>query len=699
MTAPPDASHTPPVDSAEPRFELPRWITRFMPVIESLADPEAGRLLVSGVVVGALGGIAAGIFDKAMVLVGLIVLGQAEPAAHAPVWWRSLFGPAIVGAVAGLILRYGTKRHRAQGVADVMGRTQLYADTLSLREGLPSAIAAALIVGGGQSGGREGPIVQVASALASAACRLLRVPHRHFRALVAAGAAAGVAASFNTPLGGAFFALEIILGDFAVESFAPVVAATVTGTVVGQILLGDRVALHLPPLRLGSPLELPLYLGLGLVAGLVAVVFKRLLIWAPHRADAFGLPLPVRATAAGLIVGAAAALGAHPIMGNGYAWMEETISHPERVELGLLALLFLSKPLATAVTAAGRGGSGLFAPSLYVGAVTGLTFGSIARLAFPSLDVVPGAFGMVGMGAVCAAVLHAPITMTLMLFEMTGNYQIILPLLLALATSGFVSSMLGSESIYELELKRSGLPQVRRRSSQILFGVRVADLMRASEYEVARNDAPLQELLPRFFQRRVDELWVVDADGRLHGLVDLQDVKDLLLHPKEGVVAADVVVADVPRLQPQDPLADTVPLFFRSAREELPVVDGNGRLVGVLSERDVVAAYHREVARKDALLARVDSRRGGVHQTDFVELPEGEALEVVDVDERLADRTLKELRLPDTLGITVVAISRWNARTARWDRRTVASGERLQEGDRLVVVGATEKVAALAVRS
>jgi len=171
MTEQAETPHTAPVDAPDPRFALPRWIARFTPLIESLADPEAGRLLVSAVVVGALGGLAAGIFDKAMVLVGLIVLGEAEPAAHAPLWWRALLGPAIVGAAAGIILRHATKRHRAQGVADVMGRTQLFADTLSLREGLPSAIAAALVVGGGQSGGREGPIVQVDSALASAACR------------------------------------------------------------------------------------------------------------------------------------------------------------------------------------------------------------------------------------------------------------------------------------------------------------------------------------------------------------------------------------------------------------------------------------------------------------------------------------------------------------------------------------------------
>jgi H+/Cl- antiporter ClcA len=247
------------VDAAE-GVTATTWTRRLLdrlapvfPLARQVADPVAARLLVAGVAVGAIGGLAAGVFDRAMVLVGRLTLGTAEPALNEPVWWRALLAPTLLGAVAGLLLVRLTRRGRAQSVPDVLGRTQLHVDTLSLRDGVVSAVAAALVVGGGVSGGREGPIAQVSSALASWICRRLRLPPRHARALLAAGAAAGVAASFNTPVGGAFFGLEIVLGDFALESFAPVVVATVTGTIVGQALLGDRVALHLPPFRLVPP--------------------------------------------------------------------------------------------------------------------------------------------------------------------------------------------------------------------------------------------------------------------------------------------------------------------------------------------------------------------------------------------------------------------------------------------------------------
>lgn len=667
-------------------------LERVFPAMKAAADHEASRLLLCGVLVGIVGGMAAGIFDKAMVWVGLLMLGTAEPAAVSPATWRALLGPAAAGVLAGGVIRYLTSRHRPQSVPDVMGRTQLHADSLSLREGLPSALAAALVVGGGQSGGREGPIVQVSSALASAICRIVGVPPRHFRALVAAGAAAGVAASFNSPLGGAFFALEILLGDFALDSFAPVVAATVTGTVVGQALLGERIALHLPTFTLRSPVELVLYLVLGLLAGVVAVVFKRLVVAASHAVDGLGLPLPVRTGAAGLVVGGIGAAGVNEVMGNGYVWMEQTISEPHHIGIGFLVLLVAIKSFATAVTAAGKGGAGLFAPSLFVGAATGLAFGLVANSAVPGLASSPGAYGMVGMGAVCAAVLHAPITMTLMLFEMAGNYAVILPLLLALATSGLVSARLGSESIYELELKRQGLVLPGRRSYHALSEVKVGDVMEIGHHPSVAGDTPVRLLAQHLQGQRAEVLWVVDDHGRLLGALN---ARDLLTCAAGATTAGDIAVRSVPHLHAYESLESSVPLFFRSAREHLPVVDADDRLEGVLSERDVIAAYHREVTGSDGLLAQVRTGAPGAHHTDFVELPFGEALEVIDVDGRMAGRTLADLQLPRNVGCTVLAMSRWNTRSGRWERTTIDPELALETGDRLVVVGPADQIGAL----
>jgi CIC family chloride channel protein len=666
------------------------WLqVRGYPAVRAVAEHDATRLLIAGVLVGVLGGVAAGVFDRAMIGVGVIVLGTAEPAATGPSWLRALLGPAVCGLVASIVIALGTVRKRPQSVPDVIERVQLSAPTLTLRDGVVTAVAAAIAVGGGQSGGREGPIVELASTLATSICGWLRLPPRHFRSLVAAGAAAGVAASFNTPVGGAFFALEILLGDFGVDSFAPVVAATVSGTVVGQALLGDRVALHLPPFKLTSPVELALYLVLGTVAGFAAVAFKRLVLWSSRSIEHLGLSAPVRGGLAGLGVGVLAVLGAHEVMGNGYAWMELSINDPAALTLPFLVMLLFVKAAATALTAGGKSGAGLFAPSLFLGAVVGLIVGKLAMILVPGHAASAGAYGMVGMGAVAAGVLHAPITMTLMLFEMTGNYQVILPLLVSLASAGLVSRLLGADSIYESELNQRGVVLTRPNAAVLLDGLRVRDLMRDELPTLVRATANRPLVLPDRVSLRFPVL-VTDEDDRVTGHLAPSTVMLALADP-----AAAVPVDGLAVLREDQPLAEVVPFFFFGQADVLPVTDAAGRAIGVLRQSDVIATYHRFLVGEDALLARFETRDGNARTTDFVELPEGYTLEVVEVDEAMNGRSLRALELPDRHGCLVIAHSVWDPSRGVWRREIPAAQRRLAEGDRLVVLGPRDKLAGI----
>ena len=670
-------------------------LSRTFPALRAFSEAETTRLLVAGVIVGVLAGVAAGAFDKAMTSVGWLVLGQAEPAANAPAFWPALLGPTFCGVLGGAIILFLTKHGRAQGVPHVVARTRLRDQELSGRDGFWGAVAAAIVVGGGHSGGREGPIIQLSATMATKVCKWLGINPSQARVLVAAGGGAGIAASFNTPVGGSFFALEIILGNFAVQSFAPVVAATVCGTVVGQALLGTRIALHLPRFTLMSPLELIFYVILGLISGVVAVLFKRALAAGRERLAHFDVPLPVRTGLAGLAVGAVAASGMYQVMGNGYAYMEVLIGGESGATLGFLAFLFVAKIVATTFTAAGRGGSGIFAPSLFLGAVVGTGLGGIVQHLAPGHVEAAGAYGMVGMGAVAAAVLHAPITMTLMLFEMTGNYQVILPLLLAHAVAGIVSAAMHSDSIYISELEHMGLDLDEAREGLIMYDLRVKDIMRQRDVFTVVKSTPLKTLLELFLAEEIEEVYVVDEGGRYEGMIDLQRVKTLLGHPEASATIPELEGHHVPPAHPDQPLADTLALFFRMAVDEIPVVDEGGRLVGVLAERDVVAAYYSEVLDKDVLLARVEVGPDEDRQTDFVELPPGQAIEIIDVRGPLAGQTLRDLRLPQRFGCTVMAISVHDPELGRWTRHAPNADMLLNDGDRIVVFGPTDKVEAL----
>ncbi|MFH1467553.1 MAG: chloride channel protein [Pseudomonadota bacterium] len=669
------------------------------PLLEAVARNESGRLMLIGAAVGILGGLAAGAFDWVSVEASGLLLGSADPSVNPVGAWNKLLAPAGVALLSAFALWYGSSTRYPQGIPDVMDALANLHGQLRTRDGILSGLSAALNIGAGLSGGREGPIVQLSSTLAARLCTLLRLPPRRMRVLVAAGAAGGIAASFNTPVGGAFFALEILLGNFALESVAPVVAASVTGTMVGQALLGQRIALELPPFGLQSPWELLIYPFLGILCGAVGIAHKLTLLRTLDLRDAilkrWPIPPPVFSGLAGLLVGLLALVGFHQIMGNGYAFLERMLRGEHPGVLFLIVLLVV-KTVATAITQATRTGLGIFAPTLFLGALTGTLFGLAVNGLWPGLVEAPGAYGMVGMGGTMAAVAHAPITMTLMLFEMTGNYAVVPPMLLTLVVSGLIYRAVDPRSLYVAKLERRGGSIDRGREELIMYDLRVSDVMRKDGMETVAPDAPFCELASRILHHRVHDVYVVDGQGRYHGMVDIQDIKRLLSEPHDDLRASDVEMQNAPTLRPELSLAEAVPIFFRSDLDELPVVGEDGALIAILKERDIFGAFHREVLRKDALMARIQTSPEDQHRwKNFLELPEGYIMDVVEVDGQLVGHTLRDLRLPVRFHVTVVAVSVMDPQTGRHRRRPAEVDLMLHRGDKLVVMGPVVDVLAL----
>jgi chloride channel protein, CIC family len=428
-----------------------------------LVDTRPG-LVGLALIIGVGAGLGAVAFRYLIVGITWLVTGREDfsdagrvASTHLP-WlgvWFLLLAPVVGGLVYGPLVNRFAPEARGHGVPEVMYAVARNGGRIPPRVAAVKALASALCIGTGGSVGREGPIVQIGSALGSSIGQWLRVPSHRLVLMVACGAAGGISATFNAPIAGVVFGLELILRAFTAEAFGVLVLSSVTANLLARSLVGDDTIFHLPHFALGSPAELPLYALLGLVAGLLGWGFARFLYLVEDACDAVWRgPEWLRPAVGGLLLGGLL-LALPQMYGVGYPVLQAGITGTYAI--GFLLLLAVGKMLATSLTIGIGGSGGVFAPSLFVGGMAGTAFGLVVHAVLPGLDLSPGAFGLVGMAAVFAGAAHAPITAVLIVFELTGDYPIILPLMAAVALSTGVSHLISRENIYTLKLVRRGV--------------------------------------------------------------------------------------------------------------------------------------------------------------------------------------------------------------------------------------------------
>ncbi|SDG87027.1 chloride channel protein [Pseudonocardia oroxyli] len=415
-------------------------------------------------IIGAGAGLGAVVFRYLILAITNLVTGRDDfsdagrvASLHLPALgpWFLLLAPVVGGLLYGPLVYRFAPEARGHGVPEVMLAVARNGGRIPARVAAVKSLASALCIGTGGSVGREGPIVQIGSALGSSIGQWLRVPEHRLRLMVACGAAGGISATFDAPVAGVFFALEIILRAFTAEAFGVVVISSVTANVIAHALVGHDHVLQLPAYSLGSAAELPLYAVLGLAAGVVGWGFARFLYLVEDVCDrVWRGPEWLRPTVGGVLLGAVL-LALPQMYGVGYPVLESAVSGS--YTLGLLLLLLVGKMVATSFTIGIGGSGGVFAPSLFVGGMLGTAFGVVAQAAFPGLALSPGAFGLVGMAAVFAAASHAPIAAALIVFELTGQYAVILPLLVAVALATGLSHLISRDTIYTRKLLRRGI--------------------------------------------------------------------------------------------------------------------------------------------------------------------------------------------------------------------------------------------------
>lgn len=566
-------------------LRLLRWRLWF---IEKLRPSPWQETLFWAAGAGVLGALAALAFRGGINLIHLVLTGVSGGMVDSfreLTWWERLGIPAVGGLLAGLVLLFGKRLHRGQSSTDYMEAILIGSGQLPLRATIVKSTAALFSIASGGSIGREGPMVQLSSVVASWLGQRGRLSAPQLRLLVACGAAAGIASAYNAPIAGSFFVAEIILGTIAMESLGPLAVSAVAATLTMRALSNAHTLYAVPSFTLHSLWEIGPFVVLGVLAGSIAPVFLRSLRTVEGWFAQTKLPVPARLALGGLVVGGLA-VWVPEVCGNGYSVVVEILNG--QLVWTVLILVLVCKWIATAASFGSGAPGGVFTPTLFMGASLGYLFGSAVNAVWPVAAQDPRAFALVGMGALLAAASHAPVMAIIMLFEMTLSYDIIMPLMLCSVVAYYTARGLEDQSLYSEALKKKAAEQPEAAQ---LPGV-VADLVKPQAAPVRLN-ARFEEIARRFLHTRQEEIYVTTEEGAYAGAISLHDIKPYLNDPSIAahVIAGDLLRDDVPPVSMLAPLAEALRIFAQHAGQTLPVVEpGTGRLTGTVVKNDLLLA-------------------------------------------------------------------------------------------------------------
>jgi CIC family chloride channel protein len=567
-----------------------------------------------------------------------------------------------------------------------------FLEMLHLQEGrvkrrwmVVKTLGAAVSLGAGAAVGREGPIAQIGGSIGGALARLARLSTDQRKVLVACGAAAGIAATFNAPLGAILFAHEIVLlGEVPLANLSLIVVATVSGVIAARGVLGTESVFHAQAFELASYRECVTYAALGVVLGILAVGYMRFFHWVAARLRRLPWPRPV-VLLAGLALLGLLNVAVPGNISDGYPVVNDALAG--RLSGGAMAVLALAKLVGSSLSLGCGVPGGVFGPIFFIGAMTGGSFRALSASLVPDLTGPLGSYALVGLGGFLAATTHAPLTAIFLLFEMTQSYDVTVPALLTVGVALIVATRIERESIDTLGLSAEGKSLHRPVERQLLEGIPVASVYRPDVTTIPEH-TPLPEILRTVGQSARSTFPVVDAAGGLTGAISFAALRSLLLEDHVGslVVARDLVDPRVPTLTPETSLAEAFRCLEREGLEDVPIVDPAEprRLLGLLSRADLIAAFNRTVATLGALpvsswLVAAEPRWADAYRV----LP-------VDVPPRWVGCSLRDLDCRARFGVAVLAVHRADGPDQAYELPDPSRP--LARGDRLVLAGTAEAI-------
>ena len=575
--------------------------SRLLMGVRKIVGNDQLILALLAIVVGTAAGGAGIVLREAIALMQTVTFGSGDARLFARAaglaWWHVLLVPTLGGLAIGLFVHRFMPEGRPQGVADVIEASALRHARMSLWVSLRAGIVNAASIGVGASTGREGPAVHLGAALGAWLAERLHLTRTLSRTLLGCGVSAAVAAAFNAPIAGALFASEVVIGHYALNAFAPFVIASVTGTAISRAYFGDFPAFIIAEKSIISWWEFTAFVGLGILAGVVAVLFMRSIAIAEATARKMPAPVWLRPAIGGLIVGAVAIFVPH-VLGVGYGATEAALD--VALPLSVLVAVCAAKLATTAVSLGFGFGGGVFSPALVIGAMLGGAYGIVVTDIMPGFSSGAGVYTIVGMGAMAAAVLGAPISTTLIVFEMTGDYEVTIAVMVAVVVASVITEQFHGRSFFSWQLERRGLDLKGGFETTLLKGITVADVME-KEWPRITPEATLQQVRRKLQESPIGELFVVHEDGILFGTITLADLSDAAFdHAVDDLInAVDVSRQHPPTVKVHDTLDRALQVIRENGEAHIAVVDDDTSemFVGCLHESDVMAAYNRALVQ------------------------------------------------------------------------------------------------------
>lgn len=572
-------------------------------------------------------------------------------------WYIKIIVPVVGGVLVGPLIYFLAPEAKGHGVPEVMQAVLTKAGRIRPRVALVKALASAITIGTGGSVGREGPIIQIGASLGSTVGQFFNISGNRMKTLVGCGAAAGIAAAFNAPIAGALFAVEIILMDFAFAQFSPIVISSVMATVISHNFEGNLATFQVPPYQLVNPVELLFYAALGILSGIVSYLFIKVLYAFEDFFDSkVKLPQYVQPAMGGLVIGIIA-LQFPQIMGVGYDSINNAL-HGNTIWYLALVLLFV-KIISTSFTLGSGGSGGIFAPSLFIGAMLGCFFGSFVHSSFPTISATPGAYALVAMGGLVAGTTRAPITAIIIVFELTNDYNIILPLMITCILSTIISSKFSRESIYTLKLLMRKINLKEGAEIDLMKSIFVRDVY-SKKFESISEDSSFKQVVDQVTSKQDPYFAVLDSDSFLTGIISIHDIKGFLFEREDlqnVIIAGDIALKNFQVATLNDNCKDVLDRMSQSSFLALPVVDAekSNKMLGIVWQKDILDAYQKEIERRDVTATMVDKIQQSI-DSQGVHFMEGYSISEVPVPEVFIGKSIKDLNIRAKFGVDILLI-------------------------------------------